>query len=186
MPSPDRNSVLGIATAGICIVCHHPLFSWLMGHDDYYSVLSVTKETVASDPEAVRRAYKQQALRSHPDKAGDDVEDIPFDVVHRAYVVLSHPDLRICYDRFGDSPVTVEEIRDVIKTMFAGMDLDTAVGIYAVVMPAPNSESKVDKMTVDELQAHLPESNRRVLSGHPAVKIAFLLVYVYILTIYSS
>ena len=62
---------------------------------DYYELLGV--EPHASD-EDLRRAWKQLALKWHPDRAGGGTEFI-FQRIADAYAVLCEPDARAAYDR---------------------------------------------------------------------------------------
>ncbi|CAE7842711.1 dnaJ [Symbiodinium necroappetens] len=64
---------------------------------DYYALLGVAK-TATSDE--IRRAYKQQALRHHPDKNPDNVAEATakFKLVSEAYSVLNDPAKRAAYD----------------------------------------------------------------------------------------
>jgi len=66
---------------------------------DYYVVLSVSRE--ASDDE-IKKAYRQAALKHHPDRnPGDKAAEEKFKEASEAYSVLSDPDKRQSYDRFG-------------------------------------------------------------------------------------
>src|SRR3954465_6345268 len=66
---------------------------------DFYAVLSVTRE--ASDDE-IRRAYRQAALKHHPDRnPGDAAAEVKFKEATEAYSVLSDAEKRQAYDRFG-------------------------------------------------------------------------------------
>lgn len=62
---------------------------------DYYELLGV--EPHASD-EDLRRAWKQLALKWHPDRAGGGTEFI-FQRIAEAYAVLCEPGARAAYDR---------------------------------------------------------------------------------------
>ena len=62
---------------------------------DYYELLGV--EPHASD-EDLRRAWKQLALKWHPDRAGGGTEFI-FQRIAEAYAALCEPDARAAYDR---------------------------------------------------------------------------------------
>lgn len=66
---------------------------------DYYEVLSVSREASAVE---IKKAYKKLALKYHPDKnPGDDEAVARFKEAAEAYDVLSDPDKRSRYDRFG-------------------------------------------------------------------------------------
>lgn len=66
---------------------------------DYYEVLSV--ERTATDQE-LKSAYRKLAMQYHPDRNPDDpVAEEKFKEASEAYQVLSDPDKRAAYDRFG-------------------------------------------------------------------------------------
>ncbi len=66
---------------------------------DYYEVLGVTKE---SSPEEIKKAYRTMALKYHPDRnPGDASAEEKFKEAAEAYDVLSNPDKKARYDRFG-------------------------------------------------------------------------------------
>lgn len=63
---------------------------------DLYELLDVPRSASADD---LKRAYRRKAREHHPDAGGD--EDT-FKALTHAYQVLSDPDRRSRYDRFGD------------------------------------------------------------------------------------
>jgi molecular chaperone DnaJ len=66
---------------------------------DYYEVLGLKKRTSADE---IKRAFRRLAQRYHPDKnPGDPTAEDRFKEVNEAYAVLSDPDKRRDYDRFG-------------------------------------------------------------------------------------
>lgn len=70
-----------------------------MAKRDYYEVLGVSKN--ATDAE-LKKAYRKLALKYHPDKnPGDKVAEEKFKEAAEAYEVLSDPQKRAQYDRFG-------------------------------------------------------------------------------------
>ncbi len=70
---------------------------------DYYEVLGVSR--TASDQE-LRSAYRQAALKYHPDRTqGDKESEEKFKEAAEAYSVLSDPQKRAAYDRFGHAGV---------------------------------------------------------------------------------
>jgi curved DNA-binding protein len=65
---------------------------------DYYEVLGVSRNASA---EELQQAYRQLARRYHPDVNKDPEAEERFKEVNEAYQVLSDPDTRARYDRFG-------------------------------------------------------------------------------------
>ncbi|XP_048062947.1 dnaJ homolog subfamily B member 1b isoform X1 [Megalobrama amblycephala] len=66
---------------------------------DYYSVLGIQKG--ASDDE-IKKAYRKQALKYHPDKNKSPSAEEKFKEIAEAYDVLSDPKKKDIYDRFGE------------------------------------------------------------------------------------
>jgi molecular chaperone DnaJ len=70
----------------------------------YYEVLGVTPQ--ASDAE-LKKAFRSLAMQYHPDRnQGDKQAEERFQEINEAYAVLSDPDKRAHYDRFGTAPGT--------------------------------------------------------------------------------
>ena len=66
---------------------------------DYYEVLGVNKSATADE---IKKAYRQLALKYHPDRNPDDKEaEEKFKEAAEAYSVLSDADKRARYDRYG-------------------------------------------------------------------------------------
>jgi len=65
---------------------------------DYYDILSVAR--TASDDE-LKRAYRKLAMQYHPDKNGASDAEERFKEIAEAYEVLSDPNTRATYDRYG-------------------------------------------------------------------------------------
>ncbi|MFO0892926.1 MAG: DnaJ C-terminal domain-containing protein [Isosphaeraceae bacterium] len=66
---------------------------------DYYEILGVAKDAT---PEAVKKAYRGMARKYHPDvNPGDKSAEKKFKEVQQAYDVLSDPEKRALYDRYG-------------------------------------------------------------------------------------
>ena len=66
---------------------------------DYYEVLGVSR---SADDADIKKAYRQLAMQHHPDRnPGDKQAEERFKEVSQAYAVLSDPDKRAHYDRFG-------------------------------------------------------------------------------------
>ncbi|AEB12245.1 molecular chaperone DnaJ [Marinithermus hydrothermalis] len=79
---------------------------------DYYAILGVSRD--ASQDE-IKRAYRKLALKYHPDKnPGDKEAEERFKEINEAYSVLSDPEKRAQYDRFGTTyPGAGREYQDI-------------------------------------------------------------------------
>ncbi|CAO2622648.1 DnaJ homolog subfamily B member 6 [Lemmus lemmus] len=97
---------------------------------DYYEVLGVQRH---ASPEDIKKAYRKQALKWHPDKNPENKEEAErkFKQVAEAYEVLSGAKKRDIYDKYGkeglngggggshfDSPFD----DDVFREFFGGRD----------------------------------------------------------------
>jgi molecular chaperone DnaJ len=70
-----------------------------MGKRDYYEVLGVSKNATKDE---IKKAYRKQALKYHPDKnPGDKKAEENFKEAAEAYEVLSNDEKKSRYDRFG-------------------------------------------------------------------------------------
>ncbi|PKB65493.1 MAG: hypothetical protein BZY80_00265 [SAR202 cluster bacterium Io17-Chloro-G2] len=67
---------------------------------DYYNVLGLPR---TADDKAVRQAYRKLARQYHPDVNHEDsASEEKFKAINEAYSVLSDPDKRRRYNRYGD------------------------------------------------------------------------------------
>jgi molecular chaperone DnaJ len=70
-----------------------------MAKRDYYEILGVAKGV---DDAALKSAFRKLAMQYHPDRnPGDKNAETRFKEVNEAYQVLSDPQRRAAYDRFG-------------------------------------------------------------------------------------
>jgi len=67
--------------------------------NDYYEILGVARDAT---PEQIKKAYRQLAMKLHPDVASEPDAADRFKKVAEAYEVLQDPKKRDLYDRGGD------------------------------------------------------------------------------------
>ena len=66
---------------------------------DYYEVLRINRD---ADDAAIKKAYRKLAKKYHPDSNGGNAQaEQMFKEVTEAYTILSDPEKRKLYDRFG-------------------------------------------------------------------------------------
>lgn len=101
-----------------------------MAKRDYYEVLGVSRN---ASQEEIKKAYRQKALKYHPDKnPGDKEAEEKFKEAAEAYEVLRDPQKRSRYDQFGHSGLgnmgggfsgsgmTIEDIFEHFGDIFGG------------------------------------------------------------------
>ena len=80
----------------------HPLTPFGMSRD-YYEVLGVARDAA---PEEIKKAFRKRARELHPDvNPGDPEAEARFKETAEAYEVLSNPETRAVYDRYGHEGV---------------------------------------------------------------------------------
>lgn len=87
----------------------------------YYDILGVSKDATGGD---LKKAYRKLAMKYHPDKnPNDPTAQRKFQEVSNAYEVLSDPEKRQIYNRFGEDGLKGGGFRDpadIFSTFFSG------------------------------------------------------------------
>ncbi len=93
---------------------------------DYYEILGISRN---ASKEEIKRAYRRLARKYHPDVNKESGAEERFKEINRAYEVLSEPDTRDRYDRFGEAGVSsgaggfdpdMGGFADIFETIFGG------------------------------------------------------------------
>ncbi len=97
---------------------------------DCYEVLSVARSASA---EEIRKAYKREALKHHPDRnPGDAASEAKFKACNEAYQILSDGEKRQIYDQYGHAGLegggggfqgagdVFSHMQDLFSEMFSG------------------------------------------------------------------
>eukprot|EP00300_Choanocystis_sp_HF-7_P037328 c53420_g1_i1.p1 GENE.c53420_g1_i1~~c53420_g1_i1.p1 ORF type:complete len:356 (+),score=67.05 c53420_g1_i1:53-1120(+) len=71
-----------------------------MSKRDLYDILAVSKDATETD---IKKAYKKQALKYHPDRSKEPNATEMFKQVAEAYEILSDPEKRQIYDQYGEA-----------------------------------------------------------------------------------
>jgi DnaJ family protein A protein 2 len=86
---------------------------------DLYQRLGLDKKASA---EEIKKAYRKLALQFHPDKNPSPDAKQKFQEISQAYEILSDPEKRERYDRFGLDGMNEQHLRaeDIFKQFFSG------------------------------------------------------------------
>ncbi len=90
---------------------------------DYYEVLGVDRGSGAGE---IKTAYRQAALKYHPDRNKEPGAEDRFKEAAEAYEVLSDPEKRRRYDQFGHSGLNGVGMHD-----FSGMGVEDIFSVFS-------------------------------------------------------
>ena len=117
-----------------------------LSNPDLYQVLEVDRDV---SPDELKKAYRRLARQYHPDaNPGDAGAEAHFKEVSQAYEILSDPERRANYDRFGSdvgaggNPFGAGSVQDIFDMFFGGMGGRTPQ--RRGPQPGPDAEVSVD------------------------------------------
>jgi molecular chaperone DnaJ len=133
---------------------------------DYYEVLGVPRE---ADAKAIKDAFRELALRYHPDRNKEPGAEDRFKEIAEAYAVLSDPTKRAEYDRHGFAGVAGFSTEDLVgginfDEIFGGLGFDFGFG-GGIFDRFFGRHRRVGPLRGANLEVDLPISLERVLSG---------------------
>jgi curved DNA-binding protein CbpA len=70
----------------------------------FYDILGLESVKTTVSESEIKKAYRKLSLLTHPDKNGHEHADEAFKMVSRAFGVLSDPEKKAKYDRYGGDP----------------------------------------------------------------------------------
>jgi len=142
---------------------------------DYYETLGVSRD---ADKEEIKRAYRRLARKYHPDVNKETGAEERFKEINRAYEVLSEPELRERYNRFGEAGVTAGAgvgygdmgdmggFADIFESFFSGF----AGGMSGQTRSRRNGPVRGDDLRLD-LKLEFQEA---VFGGEKEIRISHL------------
>jgi molecular chaperone DnaJ len=133
---------------------------------DLYNILGVDKN---SDNETIRRSYRKLAAQLHPDKNKAEDAEIKFKELNNAYGILSDPEKRERYDRFG-----IEGVDDPMANMggFSFPDIFNSFNGFPFEFNFNNNSKQLRKK---DINIKIPLSYEEIYSGcSKTIQIQFL------------
>lgn len=101
---------------------------------EYYDLLGVSVDVNDTD---LKKAYRKQAMRYHPDKNPSPDAEEKFKEISKAFQVLSDPNLRAVYDKNGKSMVDKE-----------GNEMEDAAAFFANVFGGERFRDYIGEITL--------------------------------------
>ncbi|KAF8817417.1 DnaJ domain-containing protein [Phlegmacium glaucopus] len=131
---------------------------------EYYDLLGVPTD---ADETVLKKAYRRQAMKYHPDKNPSSDAEEKFKDISKAYQVLSDPNLRAVYDKNGkkmmdnEGPIDMEDAAGFFANVFGGERFADYIGEISLMK---DLTSVAKSMMSDEEKA---EIEKQLNSGKP-------------------
>ncbi|BFM41319.1 molecular chaperone DnaJ [Synechocystis sp. LKSZ1] len=131
---------------------------------DYYETLGVARD---ANKEDIKRAFRRLARKYHPDVNKEPGAEEKFKEINRAYEVLSEPETRERYDRFGEAGVSgagAAGYGDVDMGGFADI-FETIFGGFGGMGTGPTGRRRTGPTRGDDLRLDLKLSFQEAIFG---------------------
>lgn len=132
---------------------------------DYYEVLGVARD---ASPKAIKDAFRELALKHHPDRDKEPGAEERFKEIAEAYAILSDPKKRADYDARGFAGVAGFSREDLFggidfEDIFGGLNFDFGMG--GGLFDHFFHRRRVGPARGANIEVELPVSLQRVASG---------------------
>ncbi|MHA1775393.1 MAG: molecular chaperone DnaJ [Promethearchaeia archaeon] len=132
---------------------------------DYYEVLGVDRSASTDD---IKRAFRKLAMKWHPDRNKSPEAQNKFKEINEAYMVLSDPEKREKYDRFGFNGIDLEGMNfsgggfssfaDIMDMFFGG-------DIFGGMNGSSSRRSRRRRVRGEDVETTLTLSFKEVITG---------------------
>ncbi|KAF9054523.1 X-domain of DnaJ-containing-domain-containing protein [Panaeolus papilionaceus] len=122
---------------------------------EYYDLLGVPTD---ADDTALKKAYRKQAMKYHPDKNPSADAEEKFKDISKAYQVLADPNLRAVYDKNGkkmvdkEGPINIDDAAGFFANVFGGERFMDYIGEISIMK---DMTSMATTMMTDEEKAEI-------------------------------
>ncbi|KAI8061167.1 X-domain of DnaJ-containing-domain-containing protein [Gongronella butleri] len=140
----------------------------------YYDLLNVS---VTAEENEIKKAYRKLAIVYHPDKnQGNPEAEEKFKEISEAYQVLSDPQLRAFYNKYGKDKELMpdggfQDPKEYFSSLFGGSQFHSLIGDLAMgdlfsesmmEQQAPGSEEEKKQMNKEQMQKIKKAQQERV------------------------
>lgn len=134
---------------------------------DYYEVLGVARDAT---PKAIKDAFRELALKHHPDRNKEPGAEERFKEIAEAYAILSDPRKRADYDARGFAGVAGFSREDLFgginfEDIFGGLNFDFGFGAGGGLFERFFHRRRAGPARGANIEVDLPVSLERVASG---------------------